>query len=64
MFGGCDILSDVTIGSGVRFIGKMAFGQCPTLFEVKYNGAESDWERVELVGDIEAIGYSTVIFLK
>lgn len=63
-FGGCDTLSSVTLGSGIRQIGAMAFSQCPLLLEVKYNGTESEWESVELVDGIEAIGYTTVIFLK
>ena len=63
-FGGGDILTSVTLGSKIRYIGMQAFGECPLLVDINYAGSEADWKNVELYNGAEAIGYASVNFGK
>ncbi len=43
----CPKLKSVTIPSSVTSIGEDAFSDCTNLNNIKYNGTESEWEKID-----------------
>ena len=54
-FVGCTGLGSVVIPKSVTKIGYSAFGGCEDIAEVYYNGADADWNDINIEGENEAL---------
>ena len=61
-FAYCSDLAVVTIPVGITQIGYSAFAGCRSLTDVYYNGTRSQWERIEIEEDNEALLNATIHF--
>lgn len=58
----CLALADVAIPASVTHIEDYAFFQCPTLTTVKYEGAETEWNKVEIGDENDALKQAEIYY--